>query len=149
MGDLIYRADLIEQPFKNVRGRQHRRDPRDKQYCKCEVLERKISLKEQRQEKTDREVEQDAEKRKKDCVYNRSPENRVGNGGLVLREPVERHVSADKGVDRGLPKAQRQTVHDRVKQQHQAENDEGQNEQVRRGVETGLSWHQSRSVRDY
>src|SRR6195256_7056910 len=149
MEDLIYRANLVEQSFKYVRGRQHRRDPWDKQQRQAKVFERKVSLEEQRQEKTDRELEQNTEKREKDGVDDCPPENRIRYGGLVLGEPVERHVSTDKGLYRGLPKAQRQTINDRIKQHHQAENDEAQNERVGSGVVRGLSCHRPRWIRDY
>src|SRR5437879_3814802 len=88
MQDLIDRADLIEEAFKNVRGRQHRRDPRDKQQRQAKAFEREISLEEERQEKTDDELQQDAEKREQDGVNDRPPKDRVRDGGLVLCEPV-------------------------------------------------------------
>ena len=75
---------------------------------------------------------EDAEEREKNRVDQSPPENRVRESRLILSEAVEWHFSADEGFNRGVPEAQRQTVDDRVKQQDQAENDEGQNEQVGR-----------------
>ena len=89
MEDLVHRADLIEQPFKNVRGRQYRRNPRDKQQGQAKVFEGEIYLEEERQKKADGELEQDAKKREQDRVDDRSPEYRVGNGGQVLRQLID------------------------------------------------------------
>ena len=70
--------------------------------------------------------------RKKKRVDQGLPENGVREGRLILSEAVERHFPTDEGFNRGVPEAQRQTVDDGVKQEDQTENDEGQNEQVRR-----------------
>ena len=130
--DPVYWADFVEKPFEDVRRRQHGRDPWNKQRGQAEVLEREVRLKEQRQKKADRELEEDAEERKKKRVDQGLPENGVREGRLILSEAVERHFPTDECFNRGVPEAQRQTVDDRVKQEDQAENDEGQNEQVRR-----------------
>jgi hypothetical protein len=73
MEDLIYRANLVEQPFQYIRGCQHRQDLRDKRQHQTKVFEREVNLKDRRQEKTDLESEQDAEKREKDGVGNSHP----------------------------------------------------------------------------
>src|SRR5215469_14011545 len=147
MAKSIDRPGFIEQAFKNIRGRQHGRNPRNKQQRQTKVLEREVCLEKQSQQKADRELEEDAEESEKDGVDQRPPENRVRECGLILGEAIERHVSADKGVDRGFSKTQRQTVQHRVKQQYQAENDEGQDEHIRRSIKTGFPDNQARCIR--
>ena len=60
----------------------------------------------------------------------RPPENWICQCRLVLSEAIERHLSTDKGFDGGFAEAQRQAINDRIEEQDQAENDEGQNEQI-------------------
>src|ERR1700676_1307165 len=99
MGDLVDGADLIKQPFKDVRGSQHRRDPGDEQQGETKILQRKIYLEQEGQQKTNGELEEDAKKSKQQGVNHSSPENRVGECHLVLGQSVKRHFSADKGLD--------------------------------------------------
>ena len=110
-------------------------------------LSGKFAWKSSAKEKTNRELEKDAEEREKNRVDQSPPENWVRESRLVLSEAVEWHFSADEGFNRGFPEAQRQTVDNRVKQQDQAENDERQNEQVGRSRKKDLPYPRLRWIR--
>jgi hypothetical protein len=78
-------------------------------------------LKKQGQQEPDSELEDNAERSEQNRVNNRSPEDGIADGSLILRQTVKRHVAADKRVYRGLTEAKSKAAENRIKQQRDGE----------------------------
>jgi hypothetical protein len=128
MRNLVDRANLIEQAFESIGGRQNGNDPRNQKQRNQYVLERETILKKQSQQEADRELKQDAAKREKNRVLKRLPKRAVRQALRIIAETNERHVTTNISFYGGVTKAQGEAVQDRINKKEQAKNCDWQNE---------------------